>query len=273
MKSGASQTQPAETILAAVFCAALAALDLSGYPAALLPNLVVADINPIYFTLMLNQWFLIAAGLLGLHFLCPHWALGLKPEPFTKGLRAFWPSAAGMLAVSALGFSLGLLGQYNNRPSAARVLVEGLLYYVSVAVLEELYVRGLLLRLIETLCAKRRFAQQAAVMLSAVLFGAGHLPGMMGQSGAVIVCRLLWTISLGVYLGALYLRSGSLWLPILVHMLIDFCATPFTFVKEPVYTLPMVASVAAGYFVIAAWEFYRCLLRKEPARTNKAPLP
>ena len=152
-------------------------------------------------------------------------------------------------------------------------IVEGLLYYVSVAVLEELYVRGLLLRLIETLCAKRRFAQQAAVMLSAVLFGAGHLPGMMGQSGAVIVCRLLWTISLGVYLGALYLRSGSLWLPILVHMLIDFCATPFTFVKEPVYTLPMVASVAAGYFVIAAWEFYRCLLRKEPARTNKAPLP
>lgn len=47
---------------------------------------------------------------------------------------------------------------FDSHPSVAKVLVEGVIYYIGVATIEELYVRGFLLNFIEKICAKRKKA-------------------------------------------------------------------------------------------------------------------
>jgi membrane protease YdiL (CAAX protease family) len=69
---------------------------------------------------------------------------------------------------------------------------------------EELFFRGALMRLIQT----RPMSAHAAVWITAVVFSAIHM-----QFGGFIPRMLL-----GAYLGYLLLWSGSVWLPVLVHM-------------------------------------------------------
>ena len=52
-------------------------------------------------------------------------------------------------------FYIGLK-PFNYNPTIWKVLIEGIIYYIGVAIVEELYVRGLLLNLIEKLCYKKR---------------------------------------------------------------------------------------------------------------------
>ena len=83
---------------------------------------------------------------------------------------------------------------FDRQPSVVKVLVEGVIYYIGVAVIEELYVRGLLLNLIEKICAKRKNSTLIAVVLSSVIFGLGHIFGVLNQSLLVIVSKVVWTI-------------------------------------------------------------------------------
>ena len=63
-----------------------------------------------------------------------------------------------------------------------KVLIEGIIYYIGVAIVEELYVRGLLLNLIEKLCHNKRNKEIIAIILSSIIFGLGHIFGVLGQS-------------------------------------------------------------------------------------------
>lgn len=54
-----------------------------------------------------------------------------------------------------VAFFVGLF-PFDEHPSVANVIVEGVVYYVGVAVVEELYVRGLLLNLIEKVFIKKK---------------------------------------------------------------------------------------------------------------------
>lgn len=60
------------------------------------------------------------------------------------------PGRAGFIA-----FYVGLL-LFDRRLSIEKVLIEGVVYYVSVAIIEELYVRGLLPNVIEKMLAKSK---------------------------------------------------------------------------------------------------------------------
>lgn len=54
-----------------------------------------------------------------------------------------------------VAFFVGLF-PFDEHPSVTNVIVEGVVYYVGVAVVEEFYVRGLLLNLIKKVFKKRR---------------------------------------------------------------------------------------------------------------------
>lgn len=54
-----------------------------------------------------------------------------------------------------VAFFVGLF-PFDEHPSVANVIVEGVVYYVGVAVVEEFYVRGLLLNLIEKVFIKKK---------------------------------------------------------------------------------------------------------------------
>lgn len=82
-----------------------------------------------------------------------------------------------------------------------------------VAVTEEILFRGVVFRLIEEKAGTR-----GALIFSAVLFGALHL----ANDGATVWGALAIAVEAGLMLGAAYVATRSLWLPIGLHMAWNF---------------------------------------------------
>lgn len=103
---------------------------------------------------------------------------------------------------------------FDNSHYHEKVLIESVVYYIGVAIIEELYVRGLLLNLIEKMLVKSKNSTLIAVVLSSVIFGAGHIFGVLNQPLLVIVSKVVWTIGMGMFFGMVYKKTNNLWLPI-----------------------------------------------------------
>ena len=84
---------------------------------------------------------------------------------------------------------------------------------IEASVVEELMIRGVVLRLLW-----RAFGPLTAFLLSAALFGAGHLP----NPGATLFAAICVALEAGVMLGAFYALTGRLWVSIGVHMAWNF---------------------------------------------------
>lgn len=108
-------------------------------------------------------------------------------------------------------------------------LIEGVLYYVGVAIIEELYVRGLFLNIVDKIAHKNESHTVIAIWVSSVVFGLGHIPCMIGMKPLVILIKVISTIGMGLYFGAIYNRTNNLWAPIILHGFIDICAMPYCF--------------------------------------------
>lgn len=251
-----------ELIIASVICVCMTVMDFTAFPAVLFIDITVSDITPVIFTIMINQWIVIAISFIAIRFLCPQLFKQIGLTNFKSGFCSFWLPIFILTVGSALAFSLGLIGYYNYTPSVEKIIVEGLIYYIGVGIIEELYIRALLLNIIERLAYKTKYSTLIAIIISSVLFGLGHIIGMIGQSALTIICRIIWTISLGIIFGVIYKKSNSLWLVVIAHILVDFCSVAFCFVSPAIFTVPTVISVAVLYLVIALFLLWKYYLRK-----------
>jgi uncharacterized protein len=84
---------------------------------------------------------------------------------------------------------------------------------IEAGVVEELLIRGIVLRLLW-----RAFGPLPAFLISAALFGAGHLP----NENASLFAALCIAVEAGVMLGALYVLTGRLWVSIGAHAAWNF---------------------------------------------------
>lgn len=250
-----------EVIFASIICVCMTVMDITAFPAALFVNFTVSDITPVIFTIMINQWLVIAVGLIAIKFLCPQLFRSMGLTNCQSGWRKFWLPILVLLVISALAFSLGLIGYYNYTPSVEKVIIEGVIYYLGVGIIEELYVRALLLNIIERIAHKTKHSTLIAIIISSLLFGLGHIFGMLGQNALTIACRIVWTISLGIIFGVIYKKSNNLWLVIIVHILVDWCSVAFCFIAPAVFTIPTVITVAVSYLAIALFLLWQHFFR------------
>ena len=84
---------------------------------------------------------------------------------------------------------------------------------IEAGVIEELLIRAVVFRLLW-----RAFGPLPAFLISAALFGAGHLP----NPGATVFAALCVALEAGVMLGAFYALTGRLWVSIGVHIAWNF---------------------------------------------------
>lgn len=166
----------------------MAFMDISGFPSALFVDIEFADIEPIYFALAVNFVIICVLAYGVLRLFAPEWKLGLGTKGLIEGLRKF--ALPGVLAglATAVGFCLGL--PFDGSPSVWKVIFEGIIYYAGVAVVEELYVRGLFLNLVEDLACRSPHRTNIAIAVSAVVFGLGHIPGILGKMAWSWLSRL-----------------------------------------------------------------------------------
>ena len=159
-----------ELILISILTVIIAVMDITGIPSAFFVDINIADIEPIYFTLMVNFLIIGIIAFLFIKYLCPEWRLGFTANGLTDGLKRYGIIGVITAVIGFVAFYVGLK-PFDRQPSVAKVLVEGVIYYIGVAIIEELYVRGLLLNIIERLFYKKKNSVLIAVVLSSAIFG------------------------------------------------------------------------------------------------------
>lgn len=60
-----------ELIFAIVICVCMTVMDFTAFPAVLFIDITVSDITPVIFTIMINQWIVIAISVIAIRILCP----------------------------------------------------------------------------------------------------------------------------------------------------------------------------------------------------------
>jgi membrane protease YdiL (CAAX protease family) len=130
-------------------------------------------------------------------------------------LHGHWRELSAGLGGGALLFALtaivaAIAGAYHisgwqPRPDwVGNLLGAGLV----AAVVEEILFRGVLFRFTEEM-----LGSWAALVITSALFGLGHL----GNEGATAFSAIAVAVEAGTLLGAAYMLTGSLWLPIGIH--------------------------------------------------------
>ena len=118
-------------------------------------------------------------------------------------------------------------------------LLEWFLLFAMVAVFEEIIFRGVLFRLIDD-----RWNTAVALIISALLFGAMHLP----NPGATAWSAVAIAIEAGLVLGAAYKFKGTLWIPIGIHWAWNFTQgniLGFAVSGEPVFE-KLISAIITG---------------------------
>ena len=164
-----------------------------------------------------------------------------------KGGRCLW--FLPLIAVSTVNFWHGM----TFREGAALYLIS----MVWVAILEELIFRGLLFRAME------KDGRTAAVIVSSVTFGVGHIVNLLlGAELLSTALQLVEATALGFCFTAIFMVTGSLLPCILSHAFIN-CTSFFALDPTPtgrVVTCLIVTVVAVSY---GAW-----LLKKNAVRLH-----
>ena len=133
---------------------------------------------------------------------------GAALREFSVGL------AIGALLMSAVIAILALIGFYHVVDVGWSMgVVTDLGAGVFVGVAEEIFFRGILLRLIEG-----RLGTWWALAITSTLFGAAHL----GNSHATVFGAVAIALEAGILLGACYLLTRRLWMAIGVHIAWNF---------------------------------------------------
>lgn len=244
-----------EVIIIAVLTAVIAFMDMSGIPSCFFVNVNIADINPIYFTLMAN---FIIIGILAFvvkKCFCPNWRLGFQKDGLIVGLKKYGIIGFVVGIITCIAFYIGLQ-PFDASPSFWKVIVEGVIYYIGVAIVEELYVRGFLLNIIEKLFYKSKNKTVIAVILSSVIFGLGHIFGTLGQPFLVIISKVIWTIGMGMYFGVAYKKSNNIWIPIIIHFFINICALPYCFTTFSGYADVSLYIILPTYLILGGYSLY-----------------
>ena len=249
-----------ELIVIAILTILLAFMEISGLPSGLFINIRLLDIEPFYWTLMFNFIVMILMTYIVLKFLCPHWTLGLNQHGLIDGLKRY--GIAGIITgiLSGVAFYVGLK-PFDYHPTIWKVLIEGIVYYIGVAIVEELYIRGLLLNFIEQLYYQNRHHTEIAIILSSVIFGLGHIFSVLGQSVFIIITKIVWTIAMGIYFGVIYKKTNNLWLSIIIHFIIDICALPYCFTTITTYPTISLYIILPTYFLLGIYSLY--IMKKE----------
>lgn len=233
----------------------IAFMDISGLPSVALFEISFKDVDNFIFPLMINFLLIgiIAAAVFKIFSI--DLPLGLKKAGLKEGFKKYaWAGAlAGIL--TCIAFSVGLY-PFDYKPTIWKIIFEGIIYYVGVGFIEELYVRGLFLNILEVIFGNRQNKTQLAIIISSVVFGLGHIPGMIGMGIFVIVFKVISTIGMGLYFGMIYKKTDNLWVPIIMHTFIDICALPYCFTTYRGYPDISLGILVCIYVLLGGYSMY-----------------
>jgi len=148
------------------------------------------------------------------------WSFGLRQQGLARGVFRFgWTGLLAALALVVSGYFA--FSPLSVRPSFLEIGVWVVLYNFCVALTEETLLRGLLLNTFLKSMNQKQNGVYTAVILSSLLFGLGHIPGMLAYPILTVAAKVAWAVCLGVFFAAVYMRSGNLWSAVILHSILN----------------------------------------------------
>ncbi|CCV64727.1 hypothetical protein BN85411500 [Alteracholeplasma palmae J233] len=140
-----------------------------------------------------------------------------------KGLLIAFPIyilIAALLIKSLVGLSISDI-EYQGVDATFRYI----LFMICVGLFEELLFRGILLNVFIKVFENKENKELKALMVSSLLFGMVHFLNILGgQHYLVTIGQVIYTISLGLIFGLIYLKSGNLIAAIIAHVMLNIVA-------------------------------------------------
>ena len=150
------------------------------------------------------------------------------------GISKGWFSAAGIVK----GLLLGWLGIVYSAVIFILILITAPPEYFAapkpwpllsavctafaVGLFEEVLMRGIVLNTLLNKKGAERKDVLKACWISSALFGAMHLANILAQAGFIeTIGQVIYAAFMGMYFAAVYIRSKSLWAPIILHAAFD----------------------------------------------------
>jgi len=100
-----------------------------------------------------------------------------------------------------------------------------LLFAQFFSMFEEVAFRGVFL----TMLLENKYSQRKAIIYSAIAFGLMHLPGVFaGQTLVFTLGQVMWAFLFAIFYGYLFIKSGSLLPPMIIHWLSNVFQAPLT---------------------------------------------
>lgn len=102
----------------------------------------------------------------------------------------------------------------------ATVIISG----IAPGIFEEIFFRGIVISYLMKFFRNSKYIL-TVVIVSALIFGIIHLfNGLLGAPLDVTIFQFFYSFAMAVLFGAVYLRTGNIWVPIILHSLTDICA-------------------------------------------------
>lgn len=211
------------TICPLIIALLIAFMYITGLPFVLI-NYEVAGNNIFYiFNIILAS----ALCIILIKALYPEWRLGFQLNGLMNSLKEYgW---VGLIGVAWL-----LITSYyayrplNKIPVKGTILIWVVIYYFFVALIEELFNRGVLLNAL--LKGFERYKQGViiAIFLSSIIFALGHMPGMFQDTLEAMIGKIILAFGLGIFFGCIYICTNkNLLIVILLHWMLDMSAAVF----------------------------------------------
>jgi len=234
-----------------IVTALTAGLYISGMPFGLI-KYKIANENIFY---IVNMVFSIIFCFLMIKLFYKDWVFGLKLNNLTSGIfRYGFPLIIGSIIL--LISSYFIFKPLDNIPEKGTIFVWIFIYYFFLAILEELFVRGVFLNTLLKAFDNNKYKILLAVIISSITFGVGHLPGMLNQSIHIIAMRIIAVICLGIFFACVYIISGNLLSVIILHYIINISGSILFYYSnsnEP-FAITKVFLIIA--IILSAWGLY-----------------
>jgi len=136
-----------------------------------------------------------------------------------KGFLLTWLCVVIFLGNATMQF-IGLQS-YLVAPDPLHLLIVILHPFIGTGFFEEVLVRGLMLMVLLKVFGQTKKGAMSAVVISSVIFGLVHLANLVHTDVLPVVAQVVFASAMGVFFAALYLRTKTLIIPIILHGFIN----------------------------------------------------
>lgn len=143
---------------------------------------------------------------------------------------------------------LGLPFLMGIKPSDAGTFVYLVIGYALTGFMEEGLMRGIVLHVLKPTGTTR------SVVISALLFGLMHIGNLLYRNPIIVFAQMIGAFVHGIGLGAIRLRTNTIWFPVILHGLHDLALKYTNFPVIPLDVVQVTLLMLYGIYLLRGWK-------------------